>query len=92
MIGCTPGVNRRMTSRLIALAKKLDMPYSVEVAGSDSGTNCAVVIPSRAGVQTALVSIPLRYMHTAIEVVDVADVEKAARLLAEYIKGVRENG
>ena len=92
MIGCTPGVNRRMTSRLVALAKKLDMPYSVEVAGSDSGTNCAVVIPSRAGVQTALVSIPLRYMHTAIEVVDVADVEKAARLLAEYIKGVRENG
>lgn len=43
---------------------------------------------TRKGVRTALLSIPLRNMHTPVEVVDLEDVEHTARLMAEYIKGV----
>ena len=41
---------------------------------------------SRAGVATGLVSIPLRYMHTPTEIVDLADVEKCAQLLAAFAR------
>ena len=41
---------------------------------------------SRAGVATGLVSIPLRYMHTPTEIVDLADVEQCARLLAAFAR------
>ena len=42
---------------------------------------------TKSGVASAVVSIPQRYMHTPIEVIDISDVENTAVLLAEYIIG-----
>ena len=50
-----------------------------------TGTNADGINISRGGVKTALLSIPLRSMHTAVEVIDTADVENTAKLLAAYI-------
>lgn len=62
------------------------MPYKLDVMGGSTGTNCDEIAMTRAGVPTALISIPLRYMHTQVEVIDLQDVENTARLMAEYIK------
>ena len=45
---------------------------------------------SREGVPTGLLSIPLRYMHTPVETVNVKDIERTGRLLAEFIVGLDE--
>lgn len=90
MIGIAPSLNTGMTKKLIAIAKEQDIPCQFEVMGGETGTNADPVGVTREGVRTALVSIPLRYMHTPVEVIDINDVEHTARLLAEYIKGVQE--
>ena len=46
---------------------------------------------ARGGFISGLISIPLRYMHTGVEVVSVSDVENTGRLIAEYIAGGSEN-
>lgn len=89
MIGVSPSLNTAMTQKLIAIAKDKDIPCQFEVMGGETGTNADQVGTTREGVRTALLSIPLRYMHTPVEVIDLADVEHTAKLLAEYIKGVQ---
>ena len=88
MIGIAPPLNRKMTDDFIAIAKKLEIPYKLDVMGNSTGTNSDEIAVTRGGVQAELISIPLRYMHTPVEVIDLADVENTARLIAEYIKGV----
>ncbi len=88
MIGIAPPLNRAMGDKLIALAKKNNMPYKLDIMGGSTGTNCDEIAATRTGVPTALISIPLRYMHIQVEVIDLEDVENTARLMAEYIKGV----
>lgn len=54
--------------------------------GGRTGTNADVVSVNSGGIKTGLVSVPLRYMHTAAEVVDTADIENTAKLIACYIE------
>lgn len=89
MIGIAPPLGRAMCMELIELAKKNEIPYQLEVMGGSTGTNADEVAMTRAGVQSALLSIPLRYMHTPVEVIDLQDVESVAVLMTKYIKGVK---
>ncbi len=87
MIGFSPILDRGMSEKLIAVAKKYGIPYQSEVmGGGHTGTNADVISISESGIRTALVSIPEKYMHSPVEVVDTNDVESVARLLAAYIK------
>jgi endoglucanase len=54
--------------------------------GGATGTDAESISDARTGVRTALLSVPLRYMHTPCEVADKRDIESAARLLACFIK------
>ena len=85
MIGIAPILNRDMTDTLAKLAQSLDMPFQYEPLPGSTGTNADKITVSRCGVKTALISIPERYMHTQSEVLDPADVENTARLIAAYI-------
>lgn len=88
MIGIAPPLDRAMVDRMIETAKKNRIPYKLDVMGGSTGTNSDEIAMTRKGVQAELISIPLRYMHTPVEVIDLTDVEHTARLIAEYIKGV----
>ncbi len=68
-------------------AKKCRIPYTVEVEGGDSGTNAGVIQLSGKGVPCLLISVPLRYMHTMVETVELSDMEAAARLMIELAGG-----
>ena len=90
MLGNSPILDRDITLSLKAIADTADIPYQNEVMGGKTSTDADMVSISREGVPTALVSIPLRNMHSPVEVVDTADIEAAAKLIAEYVfKGGR---
>ena len=85
MIGFAPSLDYEMSRRLSALAQEKGIAAQPEVMGGRTGTNCDEIQVSRGGVRTALLSVPLRNMHTACEIVDLADLEATARLMAAYI-------
>jgi len=72
----------RMTQLLMETAEAENIPYSVAVPGRNSGTDADAIHFARAGVPCGLVSVPLRYMHSPVETVQLADVEHAIELLA----------
>lgn len=85
MIGYSASLDRKMSKRLIELAKENDIPYQIEVMGGRTGTNCDSISISRGGVRTGLISLPQRNMHTPAEVCDLEDMENIAKLIAAYI-------
>ncbi|MBQ2842485.1 MAG: M20/M25/M40 family metallo-hydrolase [Clostridia bacterium] len=85
MIGFAPSLDYGMSRKLSDIAEEKGIPNQPEVMGGKTGTNCDEIQVSGEGVKTALLSIPLRNMHTAVEVCDLEDIENTARLMAEYI-------
>jgi putative aminopeptidase FrvX len=74
-------VNRPVNDLLDEVAAAEGIECATEAAGRGTGTDADSVHLSRTGVPVAVVSIPLRYMHSPVEVVDLADVEAVIRLL-----------
>jgi putative aminopeptidase FrvX len=74
-------VNRAVNDLLDEVAAAEGIECATEAAGRQTGTDADTVHLSRTGVATAVVSIPLRYMHSPVELVDLADVEATIRLL-----------
>lgn len=72
----------RLTDLLVETAEEEGIDHSMQAFGRRTGTDADVVNLSRAGVPTAIVSIPLRYMHSPVEMVQLSDVHAAARLIA----------
>ncbi len=87
MIGTSAVLDRAMTDSLKELAERYDIPYTVEVMPSSTGTNADSIAVSRSGVKCCTLSIPIRYMHTPVETVDIKDIEATARLICEYAGG-----
>jgi endoglucanase len=77
-----PSLNDGLFERLAEAAKAEQIPYTIEASGRSTGTDADAVHLSRGGVATGLVSIPLRYMHSPVELVQLEDVDACARLIA----------
>ncbi len=75
-------LNPRLFELLHDTAEREQIPFTVEASGRNTGTDADAVHISRGGVPTALVSIPLRYMHSPVEMVQLEDVHACARLIA----------
>jgi putative aminopeptidase FrvX len=73
-----------VTDLLLDTAETEGIAHTVESMGRGTGTDADAVHASRTGVPTAVISVPLRYMHSSVELVALADVEAAARLLAAF--------
>lgn len=69
-------------------AERLDLPFEVEVYPRYSGTDAMGMQIVAEGIPTMVVSIPLRYMHTPVELVSMKDIRRVGRLLAQYIAGL----
>ena len=91
-IGVGPNLSRWMTERLMEKAERLGIPYQIEVMSGNTGTDAWEIQVSREGVATAMLSLPLKYMHTPLEVLHRDDVEQSARLLAAFIEHLGEEG
>jgi endoglucanase len=84
-IDTSPSVHPGMRKAMQETAKALEMKVSNTASAYPGGTDAFGLQVARAGIPTALVSIPLRYMHTMVETVDADDVERVWRLLGEFV-------
>ncbi len=91
MIGVAPTLDSEFSKRLINICEKNKIHYTAEVMGGKTGTNADMISVNREGVPTGTVSIPLRNMHTEVEVLDLKDLESVCNLLCEYVlsRGVK---
>lgn len=87
-----PNIQRNVSDRFIFTAKSKGIPHQIEIDSGNTGTDAWVVQVAGKGVYTALISIPLRYMHTPYEVLDISDAENTARLIAEVILALGKEG
>ena len=85
-----PILDRDMTDRLLEVAKERNIPCQVEASVGTTGTNAYAIFATNYGVKTALISIPLKYMHSAIETMDLQDMKNVGRLLAAYMLDKKE--
>jgi len=79
-----------VTERLIAAAKDAAIPFQIDPSPNNVGTDANTMQISRGSVATGLVSIPLRYMHTPIEVLKLEDLDNALKLLVQFILNLEE--
>lgn len=91
-IGIGPQLTRNLTNALIGYAKQNELQYQLEVLSGGTGTNSGAIQLTREGVATALISLPLKYMHTPIETLKVSDAENIVELLAGFISMTGEVG
>ncbi len=86
VISVGPNLHPLLTNELFAVAKRHDIKYSIDVDGGNTGTDAWEIQVAGEGVPTALLSIPLKYMHTSVETLAVSDVKATAKLLTEFIR------
>jgi tetrahedral aminopeptidase len=80
-----PNMHPFLHKKLTELADKLEIPWFLDVTPAHSGTDAYPMQVTAEGIPTALVDFPIRYMHTPVEVASVKDIQRAGRLLAEFI-------
>jgi tetrahedral aminopeptidase len=80
-----PNINPILGEMLQQTAEEQEIAAHVEAAPRGTGTDANVMQLTRAGVAVGLVSVPNRYMHTPVEVISLADLDSASRLVAETV-------
>jgi putative aminopeptidase FrvX len=73
-----------VTELLHKTAEHEELPFTVESLGRATGTDADAVHATRTGIPTGLVSVPLRYMHSSVELVSLGDIEAAAKLISAF--------
>ncbi|NIM49218.1 MAG: M20/M25/M40 family metallo-hydrolase [Gemmatimonadales bacterium] len=81
-------VNPVVFELLVETAEKQRIPYAIAAAPRDTGTDADAIYTALRGIPTGLVSVPNRYMHSPNEMVDIADLERASKLLAAFARRV----
>jgi endoglucanase len=69
-------------------AEKEGIPFTVAASARATGTDADAIHLAAAGIPTGVVSIPLRYMHSPVEMVELEDVHNTARLLAAFAQAL----
>lgn len=81
-------INPNAYSLLVRTAQEMEIPFQIEASPGGTGTDANAMQMSRAGMAMGLISVPLRYMHSPNEVMDLDDIENAARLVAGFCERV----
>ncbi len=89
VISAGPNLHSKLTARLIDTAKKYGIKTEIDVDGGNTGTDAWEIQVSGNGIPTALLSIPLKYMHTSVETLAVSDVEAVSELLTDFVKDIK---
>jgi putative aminopeptidase FrvX len=78
-----------VVKRLEAVAKKARIPIQHETVSATSGTDTDVIFWTRGGIPSALISLPNRYMHSPVEVVNLKDLDQITKLMAGFAESVK---
>lgn len=85
MIGRGTVLSPRMTDLLEQVCKESSLTYQLEILGESTGTNADVLSLCSGGSDTALISVPIKNMHTQGEIVDIRDIENSISLILKYL-------
>jgi endoglucanase len=88
VLGMGPNIHPGLFAAFKSAAERAEIPFAIEAMWANSGTDASALQLARAGIPTMVVSIPLRNMHTPVEVVALKDISRTGRLLAEWIAGL----
>ena len=83
-----PNIHPAVFDRLVECADKANIPVQIEADPRPTGTDARSIQVAREGVPTGLVGIPLRYMHTPSEVIDLDDLEAVVQLLVAFARSL----
>jgi endoglucanase len=83
-----PNINTKVADRLVQLCDQHELPYQLAAIGRATPNDANVMQIHGGGVATGLVAIPNRYMHSAVEVISLDDIEAAAQLLALFAQSL----
>ncbi len=86
-----PAVHNKLLKLIIDTANKNKIPFQREVASRSTGTDTDAFAYSSGGITSALISLPLRYMHTTVESVHKNDVDNVIRLIYETLRNIKNN-
>ncbi len=86
MIGFGPTLSADLSARIQQVAEENGIPYQCEIMGGKTGTDADVISVSRSGIPTALLSVPLRYMHTPVEMANCGDIAAVGACMAAYLQ------
>ncbi len=84
-----PNTNPVTFGLIMAAAREAGIATQVSVSAAGTGTDANAMQLNRAGMATGLLGVPLRYMHTPVELLSLTDVEDCARLMAGYCRQVK---
>ncbi len=90
MLGISPVLSKNLALELTSLAEELSVSLQCEVMGNSTGTNADVLSLISGDTECVLISLPLRNMHSCIEIVDMRDLYSAAQLIEAYIRKADE--
>lgn len=85
-----PNIHPKFRKRLMNIGKEYNIPYQVEVEPGNTGTDAWDIQVSREGIPTLLISIPIKYMHTSVEMVNMEDIKNTGRIMAKFIEKLKE--
>jgi putative aminopeptidase FrvX len=85
IIGRGPNINPALFELLVEAAEKAKVPYQIGAEPRGTGTDANAIQLSRGGKAAALVSVPLRYMHTPTEVLALSDIEDSVKMLTRFV-------
>lgn len=85
-----PALSKQMNQSILDYAKSVGMKMQIEVETGDPGTNAWTLHSAKEAIPTVMVSVPLKYMHTAGEVVSMENVEQVIELIAGYLTNVAD--
>jgi len=91
VITYAPAVQNNLREKIISIAEENKIPYQRLASSRYTGTDTDAFAYSNGGVPSALISLPLRYMHTTVEMVQKEDVENVIRLIYETLKNIKSN-
>lgn len=84
-------VPEKLFSLMEEAAQEIDIQYQIEAFPRYSGTDAETIAFNREGIATCVLGIPLRYMHTPVEIASLKDVEQTARLIIHFLKRLADN-
>ena len=91
VISYAPAVQNNLREKIINTAEKNKIPFQRAASSRYTGTDTDAFAYSNGGVPSALISLPLRYMHTTVEMVQKDDVENVIRLIYETLRNIKSN-
>jgi endoglucanase len=87
-LGYGPNIHPALYQRFRELAEKLEIPCATEFLPISSGTEGMAIQVTAQGIPNMVLSIPIRYMHTSVELAALKDIRRAGRLLSEFISSL----